>query len=220
MKDSGTLVWFRKSFPVASFFVLGVAVLFWGIAAVRGVLEGTGKRPAKAESSLPSWSDFAPTCDVVLRELGKAHASVRDALVRCHGGESSLAEFSEHLKSTKRGLRKLNIGGLEEPDLKEGALTLRQSQISLYTVMRQRAAQFAESGATATAEERRAATGNLLEQWRRECNAFSAEMAEFAYNTHVLQDEIADARAAAAIFGELEDFNVAGDHQVSAVRRD
>lgn len=220
MKDSGTLVWFRKLFPVASSLVLVVAVLWWGIAAVRGVLEGTGKRSAKAESGLPSWSDFAPTCDVVLRELGKAHASVRDALVRCHGGESSLAEFSEHLKSTKRELRKLNIGGLEEPDVKEGALVLRQSQISLYTVMRQRAAQFAESDAPGAAEEGPGAIGNLLEQWRRECNAFSAELAEFAYNAHVLQDEIADAKAAAAIFGQLADFNVVEGHQVTAVRRD
>jgi hypothetical protein len=219
MKTSNTLVWFRKSFPIASSLLLTLAVLCWGIVGVRGIIEGTGKRPGKLESSLPSWSDFAPTCDVVLRELGKAHASVRDALVRCHGGESSLAEFSEHLKATKRGLRKLNIGGLEEPDVKECALVLRQSQISLYTVMRQRAAQFAESGASATAEAGPGAVGNLVEQWRHECNAFSAEMADFAYNVHVLQDEIADARAAAAIFGQIEDFDVGPDHEVPAVRR-
>lgn len=195
---SGTM--FGRFFPWIFRGALVGALLLWGVSIGRSVLE---KRPPVTEvaSSEINWQDITPTCDIVLCALGKAHATVQDYLEQLTTKRCTIEQFDSQLAVVKRQLRKVNIGGIEEPELQTLLLQLRQQQIALYTTMREDTKALhlpVDMGASGKAEPGVAA--DLWEKWRRECEAFSGKLTTFAMQANVLMDEIPDKRAAATIF--------------------
>lgn len=195
---------FERFFPQVCRVVLMGAILVWGGTVAKSVRE---REQAKEKQSAGiNWQDITPTCDGVLCDLGKVHATIQEYIDECADGRLSPDDLNMHLMSAKRRLRKVNAGGLDDPDMKSALLELRQQQVALYTSMREEIGKFCRADGASegtTTKDTLDAVANMLKEWRRKSGAFSGSLRAFAVQAGVLPDEIPDKRAAATIFAEF-----------------
>lgn len=193
-------VLFGRHFPRLCSATLAGAVVLWA-GAVWVAITDVPPQPSTASQGV-NWQDIAPTCDQVLCELGKAHVSVRDNLVKYCAGETSLVDFDSQMILAKRRLRKVNIGGLDEPEFRDELFRLRDEQIRLYSEIRYKSGVFMLDDSEA---EPPRPSDRTLAGWQASCAEVWGELGSFADKANILPDEMSDDKVAKAIFAQFYD---------------
>lgn len=200
-----TLTGFGMVFPFVSRVSLVLAISLWGVT-IGHSLRKPSPIPPDTKQGI-SWQDITPTCDVVISDIAREHATIISCLNKCRNAGSSLADLDSALCNAKKTLRMTNIGSIEDPDLRDSLLELRRQQIVNFTTMRKNLRPFlgadAKTEKTLTETEVRLRT-DFLKQSEVSLSSFSKLMADFTIKASILPDEIVDERARDAIFSALE----------------